>query len=412
MARRVKDARLDTKAARAKLELRQEPHWRLITEGRHLGYYKGARVGTWIARFRPPTGGAYHKHQLGKADDTEDADGVTVLDFTQAQEKARAWFAGQIGPVVASAGPITVASAAARYVGYMLATKSRKQAKDTLRRLRRHLPASLRRRPVAAVTKTELESWLWGLARRDDGDREAERKSKDTANRVLTMLKAALNRAFNDDANGIPTDKAWRTVKPFKDVGRSRVLTLDAAQRQRLINTTTGAIRNLVIATLLTGSRPAPGELAQARVRDFHADIGVVSIRGKTGERSVPLTNEGLRFFRSLTAGRHPDALLLPKDDGSPWGYNHQLRPMRAAAKRANLPKGASMYTLRHTFATEHLMRGTDLKSLADIMGTSIAMLQKHYGHILASHKRKLIEAAGFKLGLKSAKVTPLRARA
>ena len=89
MARRVRDARLDNRAARSKLPARQEPHWRLITEGRHLGYYKGARGGTWVARFRPPAGGAYRKTTLGKADDTEDAEGVTVLDFAQAQEKER-----------------------------------------------------------------------------------------------------------------------------------------------------------------------------------------------------------------------------------------------------------------------------------------------------------------------------------
>jgi integrase len=238
---------------------------------------------------------------------------------------------------------------------------------------------------------------------------QGARRAKDTANRILTMLKAALNRAYADEANGIPSDRAWRTVKPFRDVGRPRTIALEAAQRQRLINATSGAFRNLVIAILLTGSRPAPGEIAQARVRDFHPDLGIIHIaHSKTGRRDVPLTREGITFFKGLAAGRDPDTLLLPKDDGTAWGYNHQVRPMREAAVRAKLPKGANMYCLRHTFATEHIMRGTDLVSLADLMGTSVRMLEQHYAHVIAAHKRKLVEAADFKLGLKKSNVVSI----
>lgn len=413
MARTVKDANLQSRAAREKLEARKKPYWRTIDQGRHLGYYKGERGGTWIAR-RFIGDGKYEEHRLGVADDIHDAAADNgVLTFSQAQEKARKWFAEQATPR-AKVGVTTLRQAVDNYVEYLKAEK--RSGDDSERRLKLHvLKKSLADRQIAELTKSELETWRNGMVRRDDDDPDAERRSKDTANRVLTMLKAALNRAFNDEANNIPSDKAWRTVKPFKDrdgkpVGRSRKLALDAAQRQRLINSTDGAFRKLVIATLYTGSRPAPGEIAQTRVRDFHADLGVISITdSKTGHRDVPLTDEAVRWFKSIAAGKGPDDLLFPKDDGTAWGYNHQLRPMRDARKRAKLPKGATLYTLRHTFASEHLMRGTDLKSLADIMGTSIRMLEEHYGHILASHKRKLVEAAGFGLGIKPPKVVQMQ---
>src|SRR5262249_36051938 len=135
----------------------------------------------------------------------------------------------------------------------------------------------------------------------------------------------------------------------------------------------------------------------------FHVDLGVIRLTDtKTGSRAVPLTDEAVAWFKSIAAGKHPDDLLLPKDDGMAWGKGHQVRPMREARIRAKLPKGASLDTLGHPFGSEPLMRGTDLKSLADIMGTSIRMLEAHYGHILASHKRKLVEAAGFNLGVKA----------
>jgi site-specific recombinase XerD len=412
MPRIVRDSRIETRSQRAKLKARGDPYYRALEHGVHLGYRKGKASGKWVVRRY--IDGSYIVETLpGIADDTQDANGATILNYSQAIAAARTLHARQ-APSPGSTGPITVATAVARYVRYLKATSSRKQARDTLRRLRRHLPAELRRRPVAELTKTILEAtWFWGLAKRDITDPEAERRSKDSANRVLSMLKAALNRAFADETNGISTDKAWRTLRPFKNVSRSRNLALDAAQRQRLINTATGAFRKLLIATLYTGSRPAPGEIAQARVRDFHPALGVIHIsHSKTGPRNVPLSAEAVTWFQSIAAGRHPDDLLLPKDDGTAWGYNHQLRPMREVAMRAMLPKGASMYTLRHTFATEHIMRGADLISLSELMGTSVRMLEQHYAHVIAARKREIVETTGFKLGIKPEKVTEIRPRA
>ena len=92
MPRHVKDARIETREARRKLAVQSEPHWRAIVQGAHVGYYKGARRGAWLVRWRKPEGG-YQKATLGEADDTRDADGVDVLTYAQAQQKALAQIA-------------------------------------------------------------------------------------------------------------------------------------------------------------------------------------------------------------------------------------------------------------------------------------------------------------------------------
>jgi hypothetical protein len=50
----------------------------------------------------------------------------------------------------------------------------------------------------------------------DTRDAEAVRRRRASANRVLTYLKAALNHAWRNGA--VPSDDAWRRVKPFKAV--------------------------------------------------------------------------------------------------------------------------------------------------------------------------------------------------
>ena len=54
----------------------------------------------------------------------------------------------------------------------------------------------------------------------DLADPEAARRRKVSANRILGLLKAALNYAFAEDKAA--SDVEWRRVKPFKDVNQSR----------------------------------------------------------------------------------------------------------------------------------------------------------------------------------------------
>src|SRR5262245_37129898 len=89
MARKIKDSQLDTREARGRLKARGKPYWRLIERGLHLGYRRlKGRAGTWCARHYVGEQ-QYQVEALGIADDLSDADGVAVLDFWQAQQKAR-----------------------------------------------------------------------------------------------------------------------------------------------------------------------------------------------------------------------------------------------------------------------------------------------------------------------------------
>jgi hypothetical protein len=88
MARTVRDANLETRTARLRLPIRTEPYWRGLEKGFALGYRRRASGGTWLGRRRQADGG-YVEHRIGTTDDLQDADGVAVLDYAQAQKAAR-----------------------------------------------------------------------------------------------------------------------------------------------------------------------------------------------------------------------------------------------------------------------------------------------------------------------------------
>ena len=88
MARSVRKASLETRTARLKLPVARKPIFIRIAPGLSLGYRRNQVAGTWVLRLADGKGGAATK-AIGAADDFSDADGNDVLDYWQAQDRAR-----------------------------------------------------------------------------------------------------------------------------------------------------------------------------------------------------------------------------------------------------------------------------------------------------------------------------------
>lgn len=145
------------------------------------------------------------------------------------------------------AGPYTVANAMEAY----LRSYERRGAKalyHTRRVAETHILPVFGSLAIARLTAKKIEDWHHGLAekpplartkagfqpnhRRVDKTTDGIRKRRSTANRILTVLKAALNQAWA--AGHAPTDDAWRRVKPFKSVDTARVRYLSQEETERL----------------------------------------------------------------------------------------------------------------------------------------------------------------------------------
>ena len=428
MARTVRNGKIDTPSARARLARRVAPYWTVLHKGAAVGYRKGAKGGTWIARLRDDAGNQHHE-AIGAADDATEADGVTVLAYAQAQTKAREWFARkerELHGEPATPAKWTVADALDDYVDWLagLQKKSAPFARYTADAF--ILPA-FGKVPVSRLTKGRIEKWHGDLAKvparqrtrpgaaqryREKIDQPAEevaRQRQATANRILSILKAALNRAYSDGK--VTSDDAWRKVKPFRGVDAARVRYLSDAESQRLVNACDPAFRPMVRAALLTGCRY--GELTAARVKDFNPDAGTLTIpRSKSGKaRHVVLTDEGREFFASAAAGKTGDHLLLPNPDGNAWGKSHQTRPMELASEHAGISPAVSFHILRHSYASRLVMKAVPLFVVATQLGHGdTRMVEKHYGHLAPNYVADTIRAAFGNLGIvETSNVTPLQ---
>jgi integrase len=231
------------------------------------------------------------------------------------------------------------------------------------------------------------------MASFDRKDAEAVRRRRATANRVLTYLKAALNHAWRNGV--VPSDDAWRRVKPFRSVDAPVIRYLSRDEITRLLNACQGAFRDLVHAALLTGCRH--GELRRLKVTDYNGDVGTLTVReAKSGQvRHVTLTGEAPELLERLIAGRSPGDALFKRDDGRAWKRAEQLRPMRDACARAAIQPAVGFHVLRHTHASILAMQAVPMAVIARQLGHSdTRMTERHYAHLAPNYVADTIRAS------------------
>ncbi len=421
MAKKITKAiQIDSPTARGKLKASGKPYFVAGgVDGLHLGYRKGKDAGKWVSR-QYVGGEKYVVKTIGIADDLSpsgkgpkvEADGAKVLTFNQAQEKARALALAAKQPESKPSLPFTVNEALDAYFAHLDADQGKSVA-DAMNRADRLIRPTLGKILVADLTRDEIRDWrnaVGAMPRHTRGKKgmvsralespkteEETRKRHASANRTLTVLKAALNRAF-EDGKAI-SDAAWRAVKPFREVESARVRYFTVEEVRRLVNAAQGDFRALVNAALFTGCRY--GELVRLKVGDFNPDAGTVFVgKSKSGKaRHVVLTDEGQTFFRQLIAGRASEDLMLKRADGGAWGVSHQLRPMREICERAGIA-AAGFHTFRHTSASLLVMAGVPLPVVAKNLGHADSrMTERHYAHLAPSYLAETIRKFAPTLG-------------
>ena len=425
MSRKIRDDRLDNRTGRLRLPQRREPYFRSLQIGRAIGYRRvgGSKSGTWIARHYTSERGRQYQ-ALGIADDFQDADGAGTLTFAQAQDRAAAWFREVERSAGRVAEPLTVKEALDTYLADYLG-RGGKAERDVRTTMAAHIVPDLGAREVASLTFATIRQWHHGLAAaparlrtgvkaRHRNVREAEevaarRSRRASANRILTVLKAALSLAYREGR--VPSDDAWRRVKPFANVEAPRIRYLTDDETIRLVNACHPDLRALVVAAVLTGCRY--GELARLRAADLDADAGALHVREtKAGKpRTVPLTDEAGRHFIALAAGKPGPVLLLTRADGRPWGKSCQHRPLQEACAAAKVAPAASFHVLRHTFASRLAQRGVPMAVIGAALGNSERICARHYAHLSPSYVADAIRKAAGELGIvpRDTTLRPLR---
>ena len=233
------------------------------------------------------------------------------------------------------------------------------------------------------ITTRDVEVWIAGL---DTASTRWE------VSRVVRQLFTQAARHYHiPNPVSVAPQPRRAEVKPFNDPAQLERVAIEL-----------GEWGDAVRFVAATGMRPEEWIPLEDTDIDWHAKTvtirrtyteakGVEEFAGKTASsiRTIPLSTAALAALRRQRQRRPESRLLFPASRG---GYlnlrNWRNRDWHPALEAAGAePRGPN--ALRHTFATWFLLHSDDRWLLAKLMGTSVDMIEQHYGHLLAPHAER-----------------------
>lgn len=382
-------ATLSKVADRDKLKPRRDPYWVRDSKGCYLGFRKmgTASEGNWLARFFDETSGKQTYKALGDFAELPDHQ-----RYDAASKAAQAWFAhlGKGG----NSKALTLADACQKYVEHLSENKGEKAARDVQARFNNYvLPnKKLANTELSKLTPAHLESWRKALKKtpKAGGAGRGELRTDSTLNRDMTCLRAALNLAYKD--GWVTSDFAWRSkLLPIENADKRRDVYLDQGQRRELIQHAQADLKEFLKGLCLIPLRP--GALAALTVGHYDKRLRTLTIgKDKAGQdRKIALPDHTAEFFLSHCKNKLPTAPLLSRDNGKAWDKDAWVCPIKEAVIAAGLPSNATCYAIRHSTVTDLIHSGLDTLTVAQLSGTSVLMIERHYGHLTREHAREAL---------------------
>ncbi len=258
----------------------------------------------------------------------------------------------------------------------------------------------------ADITSEVVHKYRLNLNRRKNSRSRAEGYKRSTQKTFMVALRAFLKYLI--------VERGLEVLPPDSIIlGRSndRVpKVLDADQLENLfsvqdLNKRSGLRDRAILETLFsTGLRVS--ELVALNVEDINLSTGEFTVIGKGGKaRIVYLSRSARAWLRRYLATRKDDfkPLFLRYSgkhmaENDPDGESLRLsarsiqRMVKKYARRAGLAVDATPHTLRHTFATDLLASGADLRSVQELLGHSDVSTTQIYTHITDKRLKEVHE--------------------
>ncbi|GAI74852.1 unnamed protein product [marine sediment metagenome] len=173
----------------------------------------------------------------------------------------------------------------------------------------------------------------------------------------------------------------WKPRNPMAKVAAPRcpkkvMATLEPDELMRLLSSAS-TLRDRGVLTLLIDTGMRSGELVGLRQQDIKTDT--VIVRGKSGEREVPISEETRRLLLGSIASDGKDEYVFHGHKG-PLKYDGIYRIVRTHMRKSGIagPKLGG-HRIRHGFGKNYLVNGGDLRSLQELMGhASITTTEKY----------------------------------
>lgn len=132
---------------------------------------------------------------------------------------------------------------------------------------------------------------------------------------------------------------------------------------------------------------------------DGKTQIIVDKPKTKKSNRVIPLPNQLVKLLKIIKKESNSKYVITTRNSGIVGNRSYQ-RTFKFILKKVNVPY-RNFHSLRHTFATNAIELGMDVKTLAEILGHTNAMITlNRYSHSLLNYKIEMMNKLGKNLNL------------
>ncbi|WP_047375346.1 tyrosine recombinase XerC [Exiguobacterium sp. ZOR0005] len=195
--------------------------------------------------------------------------------------------------------------------------------------------------------------------------------------------------------HGLTSPKRRKTIPTFAVPSEVEQLLIVAAEE----NDPFLQARDVAIIEMLYGTGIRVAELCGMDVSSYDASLSFVHVVGKgKKERYVPIgqyAKEALDRYlqvREAHVEAHETALFLSQK-GNRVTTDQIRYVMKRLRKRGGLQKPLTPHSLRHSFATDMLERGADLRAVQELLGHESLSTTGRYTHVSTERLRAVYQA-------------------
>ena len=149
-------------------------------------------------------------------------------------------------------------------------------------------------------------------------------------------------------------------------------LVLSVEEVQRLLNTVTNLKHKAILITIYSAGLRV-SEVLELKMSDIQSDRMLILVRNSKGnkDRTTLLGKKTLSILREYYLEYKPETYLFEGQNGGKYSSTSVQKILKKALKKANIIKPATIHTLRHSFATHLLEKGTNLRYIQTLLGHS-----------------------------------------
>lgn len=152
-------------------------------------------------------------------------------------------------------------------------------------------------------------------------------------------------------------------------------------------------IKHKAILYLIYSGGLRLSEVVNLKITDIDSKRNLILIRKSKGkkDRTTLLSQALLELLRDYYREYKPENYLFEGQKGGQYSVRSVQNIFRMALSKSGIKKHATVHTLRHSFATHLLERGTDLRYIQELLGHANSKTTEIYTHITKKGLDKIV---------------------